>query len=46
MPIFDESTSNRAEADLLRSILGPAKLRVRPCDKHPLLIIDGNGGLR
>ena len=27
MPIFDESTLNRAEADLLRSILGPAKLR-------------------
>ena len=27
MPIFDESASNRAEADLLRGILGPAKPR-------------------
>jgi hypothetical protein len=27
MPIFDESASGRAEADLLRSILGPAKPR-------------------
>jgi hypothetical protein len=27
MPIFDESASNRTEADLLRSILGPAKPR-------------------
>jgi hypothetical protein len=27
MPIFDESASNRAEAELLRSILGPAKPR-------------------
>jgi hypothetical protein len=27
MPIFDESASNRTEADLLRGILGPAKPR-------------------
>ena len=27
MPIFDDSASNRAEADLLRGILGPAKPR-------------------
>jgi hypothetical protein len=46
MPIFDESASNRAEAELLRDILGRQSLAIRPCDRHPLLIIGVNGGLK
>ena len=46
MPIFDASASNRAEADLLRGILGPAKPRDTSLRQASLLIIGGNDGLK